>query len=112
MMLTFALTVLASVSRPAGLIAATVGRSTGLGGLRPLASSVAIWFTAVRGRAARLAAEVHRLVYLGYSAATAFSTTDVAPLTARAKLLMILQSAIPLVTVLVVAARAINVLGN
>ena len=51
-------------------------------------------------------------LYLGYSTATAFSSTDVAPLTARAKLLMMLQSAISLVTVLVVAARAINILGN
>jgi len=51
-------------------------------------------------------------LYLGYSTATAFSTTDAMPLTPRAKLLMMLESAISLVTVIVVAARAINVLGS
>jgi uncharacterized membrane protein len=51
-------------------------------------------------------------LYLGYSAATAFSTTDVMPLTARAKLLMMLESAISLATIVIVAARAINILGS
>jgi hypothetical protein len=49
---------------------------------------------------------------LGYTTATAFSPTDTLPLTARAKLLMMFESTISLVTVLIVAARAINVLGN
>jgi uncharacterized membrane protein len=51
-------------------------------------------------------------LYLGYSTATAFSTTDAMPLTPRAKVFMMLESAISLVTVIVVAARAINILGN
>jgi len=51
-------------------------------------------------------------LFLSYSTATAFSTTDVMPLTSRAKMLMMLESAISLVTILIVAARAINVLGN
>ena len=51
-------------------------------------------------------------LFLGYVTATAFSPTDVLPLTARAKLLMMLESSISLVTLAVVAARAINVLGN
>ncbi len=51
-------------------------------------------------------------LYLAYSTATAFSTTEVAPLTSRAKLLMMLESSISLATILVVAARAINILGN
>ncbi len=51
-------------------------------------------------------------LFLGYSTATAFSTTDVLPLTARAKLLMMLESAISLATIVVVAARAINILGS
>jgi len=51
-------------------------------------------------------------LYLSYSTATAFSTTEVAPLTARAKLLMMLESTISLVTILVVAARAINIFGS
>jgi uncharacterized membrane protein len=50
-------------------------------------------------------------LYLGYSTATAFSTTDVMPLTSRAKLLMMLESTISLMTIVVVAARAINILG-
>jgi hypothetical protein len=41
----------------------------------------------------------------------AFSPTDAMPLTHQAKLLMGLEASISLVTVLVVAARAINVLG-
>jgi len=51
-------------------------------------------------------------LYLGYSTATAFSTTDVMPLTARTKLLMMLESLISLATILLVAARAINILGS
>ena len=51
-------------------------------------------------------------LFLGYSTATAFSTTDVMPLTSRAKLLMMLESTISLVTIVVVAARAINILGS
>ena len=51
-------------------------------------------------------------LYLAYSTATAFSTTEVAPLTPRAKLLMMLESSISLATILVVAARAINILGS
>lgn len=50
-------------------------------------------------------------LFLGYSTATAFSTTDVMPLTSRAKLLMMLESGISLATIVIVAARAINVLG-
>jgi hypothetical protein len=51
-------------------------------------------------------------LYLSFSTATAFSTTEVAPLTARAKLLMMLESTISLVTIVVVASRAINMFGN
>ena len=51
-------------------------------------------------------------LYLGYSTATAFSTTDVMPLTPRAKLLMMLESAIALITIVAIASRAINILGN
>jgi hypothetical protein len=51
-------------------------------------------------------------LFLSYSTATAFSTTDVMPLTSRAKLLMMVESAISLATIVVVAARAINVLGS
>lgn len=51
-------------------------------------------------------------LFLGYSTATAFSPTDALPLTSRAKLLMMLESAISLITIVVVASRAINVLGG
>lgn len=51
-------------------------------------------------------------LFVSYSTATAFSATDSAPLTARAKLLIMLESTISLATVLVVAARAINILGG
>lgn len=49
---------------------------------------------------------------LGFSTATAFSPTDAMPLTSRAKLLMMLQSLISLLTIVVVASRAINILGS
>jgi hypothetical protein len=51
-------------------------------------------------------------LYLGFSTATAFSTTDAMPLTPRAKLLMMLESTISLMTIVIVASRAINILGN
>jgi hypothetical protein len=51
-------------------------------------------------------------LFLGFSTATAFSPTDALPLTARAKVLMMLESSISLVTIVVVASRAINILGN
>ena len=51
-------------------------------------------------------------LFLAFSTATAFSTTDTVPLTARAKLLMMLESSFSLMTLAVVAARAINILGS
>lgn len=51
-------------------------------------------------------------LFLAYNTSTAFSPTDTLPVRARAKMLMMAQSAISLVTLLVVAARAINVLGS
>lgn len=50
--------------------------------------------------------------YLAYSTATAFSTTEVAPLTSRAKLLMMFESGISLTVIVLVGARAINILGG
>jgi hypothetical protein len=49
-------------------------------------------------------------LFLGYNTATAFSPTDVLPLTRRAKMLMMLESTISLLTLVIVVARAINVL--
>jgi hypothetical protein len=43
--------------------------------------------------------------------ATAFSPTDVLPLSHRAKLLMMVECVISLVTIIAVASRAINILG-
>lgn len=51
-------------------------------------------------------------LFLAFGTATAFSATDDLPLTSRAKLLMMLESTISLVTIVTVAARAINILGN
>ena len=51
-------------------------------------------------------------LFLSYSTATAFSTTDVPPLTCRAKMWMMLESTISLVTLLIVASRAINILSS
>jgi len=49
-------------------------------------------------------------LFVAFTNATAFSPTDTLPLSARAKLLMMVQAAISLVTVALVAARAVNVL--
>jgi hypothetical protein len=51
-------------------------------------------------------------LFLAFCTATAFSPTDVLPLTSRAKMLMILESTVSLVTIVTVAARAINILGS
>ncbi|WP_274630650.1 hypothetical protein [Arvimicrobium flavum] len=45
---------------------------------------------------------------LAYNTATAFSPTDVLPLSRRAKMLMMLESGIALLTLVIVAARAVN----
>ncbi|MBD9373605.1 hypothetical protein IB238_13340 [Rhizobium sp. ARZ01] len=47
---------------------------------------------------------------LAFNTATAFSPTDVLPLSRRAKALMMLESVISLLTLVIVAARAVNVL--
>ncbi len=49
---------------------------------------------------------------LAFNTSAAFSPTDVLPLLPRAKLLMMMQSIISLVTVIAVGARAINILGS
>ena len=51
-------------------------------------------------------------LFLAFSTATAFSATDVAPMTGRAKLLMMLESCVSLATLTIVASRALNVLGG
>ncbi|MBV9841881.1 MAG: hypothetical protein JOY99_10205 [Sphingomonadaceae bacterium] len=50
-------------------------------------------------------------LYLSYTNATAFSPTDTMPLTRRAKLLMMLESTVSLLTIALVAARAVNILS-
>jgi len=51
-------------------------------------------------------------LFLAFCTATAFSPTDAQPMTSRAKLLMMLESLISLVTIAAVASRAINILGS
>jgi hypothetical protein len=48
-------------------------------------------------------------VYVSYTNSIAFSPTDAMPLTRRAKLAMLSESAISAVTILLVAARAVNI---
>lgn len=50
-------------------------------------------------------------LYVSFTNASAFSPTDTMPLTARAKLMMMAQSTISLLTVALVAARAVNILA-
>jgi uncharacterized membrane protein len=49
-------------------------------------------------------------VYVSFTNAIAFSPTDAMPLTRRTKMLMLTESAISATTVLLVAARAVNIL--
>jgi uncharacterized membrane protein len=49
-------------------------------------------------------------VYIAFTNAIAFSPTDAMPLTRRTKLLMLAESAVSAVTVLLAAARAVNIL--
>jgi hypothetical protein len=49
-------------------------------------------------------------LFLGFNTATAFSPTDALPLTRRAKMLMMIESAISLLTIVIVASRAVGVL--
>jgi len=51
-------------------------------------------------------------LFVAFTTATSFSPTEAMPLTRRAKLLMMAQGLISLVTILAVAARAINILGS
>jgi hypothetical protein len=50
-------------------------------------------------------------LFLAYTNATAFSPADTFPLTTRAKLLMMAESAVSLVTIAVVASRAVGILS-
>ena len=137
-----------TLSTLAVLIGSMVRRSTEIGGLQLLTSSIAVWVCNVavfsilywqldRGgpepRANRApvrpdwqfpqsqdpgAAPPDWLptfvdyLFLAFVTAAAFSPTDALPMTSRAKLLMMLQSTIALVTLVAVASRAINILGN
>ena len=51
-------------------------------------------------------------LFVSLTASTAFSPTDTMPLTPRAKLIMSSQGLISLVTIGLVAARAVNILGS
>ncbi|WP_414476285.1 hypothetical protein [Microvirga sp. M2] len=50
-------------------------------------------------------------LFLSFTNATAFSPTDTLPLSQRAKLLMMVEASISLLTVALVAARAVNILS-
>jgi hypothetical protein len=50
-------------------------------------------------------------VYVSFTNSIAFSPTDAMPLTRRAKLLMLIESSVSAVTLLLAAARAVNILS-
>jgi uncharacterized membrane protein len=50
-------------------------------------------------------------LFLSFCTSTAFSPTDTMPLTARMKLLMMLEAMVSLLTLALVAARAVNILA-
>jgi hypothetical protein len=49
-------------------------------------------------------------LFVAFTNAAAFSPTDTMPLTGRAKMLMLVQAMASLLTVALVAARAVNIL--
>jgi hypothetical protein len=51
-------------------------------------------------------------LYLAFTASFAFSPTDTMPLTRRAKMVMLLQSAISIITLTAIAGSAINILAG
>jgi len=51
-------------------------------------------------------------LYLSFTNSTAFSPTDTLPMTSWAKVLMLVQALISLLTVAIVASRAVNILGS
>jgi len=51
-------------------------------------------------------------LFLAFCTATSFGPTEAMPLTSRAKLLMMAESSVSLVTVLAIASRAIGLLGS
>ena len=51
-------------------------------------------------------------IYLAFTTSFAFSPTDTLPLTRRAKMLMLLQSTISLITLTGIAGAAINILAG
>lgn len=51
-------------------------------------------------------------LYVSFTNATALSPTDTMPMTRWAKLMMLVQSVISLLTVALVIARAVNVFGR
>jgi uncharacterized membrane protein len=50
-------------------------------------------------------------IYVGFTNATAFSPTDTLPLSQRMKAFMLVESLVSLITVAMVAARAVNILS-
>ena len=58
------------------------------------------------------APELNDYLYVALTNSIAFSPTDAMPLSHRAKLVMGVESLVSAVTVLVVAARAVNILGG
>jgi hypothetical protein len=58
---------------------------------------------------ARLAAALIDYIYVSFTNSIAFSPTDAMALTRWAKLLMLSESAISSITILLVAARAVNI---
>jgi hypothetical protein len=131
-LLFFVIKAAANLASLAYLIDLMVRGSTEAGGLKLLASSTAVWVNNVLvfsllywqidrgGPEARMAHARSKPDWLfpqegapaEDSTGTAFSTTDAMPLTSRAKLLMMLESTISLLTVVVVASRAINILAQ
>ena len=75
--------------------------------LRRLTSSSRRW--KIRSSRSRGGTRDFDYIYVSFTNSIAFSPTDAMPLTRRAKLLMLTESAISAITILLVAARAVNI---
>lgn len=91
------------------------GGPLGRAGARPAPAHPDLWFPqdadAASAAPADWAPAFVDYLFVSVTTSTAFSPTDTMPLTARAKLLMAAQGLLSLLTVGLVAARAVNILS-
>jgi hypothetical protein len=126
---------IAAAVMAAGLVASVaqvvdiVLYGTGIDAIRLLATAVFIWvinvivfaivyhwlgeaeFQFPRGERDSMPLNFLDFLFLSFTTSTAFSATDAPPLTTRARMFMMLEASLSLITIAVAAARAVNILA-